>query len=382
MAEIIVKEVQTQRELREFIYLPSKIHNDEPDWLPPIYNDEWLLFNKKKNRSYQYTDAVFYLAYKNNKPVGRIMGLVNNRYNAIKNEKHGRFCFMECYNDREIAHALLKQVEEWVVSKGMIKIVGPLGFSDKDPQGFQIEGFEYPFLFTAATNSPYLPEMMEAEGYTKEVDLVNYYIAMPDQLPPLYTKAYERFSRNSGFELIEFSSKKEIKPFIIPVLELMNQTFSEIYGFVPLNDAEKQEFADRYLPIIDPEFIKVVRTKNQLVGFFIALPDMTAGIIAARGKLFPFGIFKILREMKKTKKLMLMLGGVRKDYRGQGIDILLGMKMLNSARKNKMSLIVSHLILENNTRMRAECERLDGKIVKRFRIYQKQLKPENERKSQ
>lgn len=378
MAEIVVKEVITRRELRKFIYLPSRVHKDEPGWLPPIYNDEWLLFNKNKNRSYQYADTVFYLAYKNNKPVGRIMGLINNRYNAIKNEKHGRFCFMECYNDREVVHALLKQVEEWVISRGMIKIVGPLGFSDKDPQGFQIEGFEYPYLFTAATNSPYLPVMMETEGYFKEVDLVNYNIPMPDQLPPLYMKAYERFSRNGEFEVIEFSSKKEIKPYIIPILELMNQTFSDIYGFVPLNDPEKEEFANRYLPILDPEFVKVVKADSEYIGFVIALPDMTPGIISAKGRLFPFGIFKILREMKKSKKMMLMLGGIRMDCRGKGIDVLMAIKMHNSAKKNNMTLIDSHLILENNTRMRAECERLDGKIVKKFRIYQKLLKPENE----
>ena len=374
VAEIIVKEVLTKKQLREFIYLPSKIHKNEQNWLPPIYADEWLLFNKKKNRSYQYADAVFFLAYKNNVPAGRIMGLVNNRYNSIKNEKHGRFCFMDCYNDQEVVHALLTKVEEWVLGKGMIKIVGPLGFSDKDPQGLQIEGFEYPYLFTAATNSPYLPVLMEPEGYTKEVDLVNYNIPMPDQLPLIYLKAHERFARKMEFEVIQFSSKKEIKPYIIPVLELMNQTFSDIYGFVPLNDKEKEEFANRYLQIVDPEFIKVVRSANELVGFVVAIPDLSPGIIAAKGKLFPFGLFKILKAIKKSKKMMLMLGGIRKDYRGQGIDVLMAFKMLESAKKREMRLIDSHLILENNTRMRAECERLNGKIVKRFRIYQKQLK--------
>jgi hypothetical protein len=345
MAEIILKEVLTRKELREFIYLPSKVHKNHPDWLPPIYMDEWLLFNKKKNRSYQYADAVFYLAYNDKKPVGRIMGLVNNRYNLIQNEKNGRFCFMECYNDQKVAHALLEKVEEWVRQRGMIKIVGPLGFSDKDPQGFQIEGFDLPYLFTAATNLPYLPNIVESEGYT--------------------TKAYERVSRSGEFEVIEFKSKKEIKPFIIPVLELMNGTFSEIYGFVPLNDKEKEEFAKRYLPLIDPDFIKVVRTKGDLIGFVVAMPDLSAGIKATKGKLFPFGLLRILKEMKKSKKMMLMLGGVRKDF--------MAVKMWNSARKSKMKLIDSHLILENNARMRAECERLDGKVVKRFRIYQKAL---------
>lgn len=373
MSEIVVKEVITKKDLRDFIYLPSMIHKDEPNWLPPLYTDEWLLFNKEKNKSYKYADAVFYLAYKDGKTVGRIMGLVNNRYNSIKNEKHGRFCFMECYNDKEVFHALLKKVEEWNLNKGMVKIVGPLGFSDKDPQGFQIDGYEYPLLFTAATNSPYMPAMMESEGYSKEVDLVNYLIPIPDTLPPIYIKAYERYSRKGDIEIIEFSSKKQLKPYILPVLELMNQTFSDIYGYVPLNDAEKAEFAQRYLPILDPQYVKVAKSGNELVGFIVALPDMTSGIIASGGKLFPFGIFKILKEMKKTKKLMLMLGGIKTNYRAKGIDVLLGIKLLNSASKNNKDILDSHLILEENARMRAECERMAGKIIKRFRIYQKNL---------
>jgi GNAT superfamily N-acetyltransferase len=373
MSEIIVKEVQSRRELREFIHLPAKVHKGEPGWLPPLYSDEWHLFDKKKNRSYNYSDAAFFLAWKDGKPVGRIMTLINNRYNEIKNEKHGRFSFMECYNDREIFHALITKAEEWVRNKGMVKIVGPMGFSDKDPQGFQIEGFEYPYLFTAPTNSPYMPALLEEEGYTKEIDLVNYNLPIPESYPSVYLKALERYSRNGEITITEFKSKKEIKPIIIPVLELMNQTFINIYGYVPLNDAEKEEFASRYLPVLDPEFVKIAKSKNEFVGFVVALPDLTPGIIAARGKLFPLGILRILKEMKKSTKLMLMLGGVREDYRGKGIDVMMAMKLIESARKHNKKTIDSHLIMELNARMRAECERMNGKIVKRFRIFQKSL---------
>lgn len=373
MSEIIVKEVQSRRELREFIYLPAKVHKGEPGWLPPLYSDEWHLFDKKKNRSYNYADAAFFLAWKDKKPVGRVMTLINNRYNEIKNEKHGRFSFMECFNDREIFHALISKAEEWVRNKGMVKIVGPMGFSDKDPQGFQIEGFEYPYLFTAPTNSPYMPALLVEEGYTKEIDLVNYNLPIPESYPSVYLKALERYSRNGEITITEFKSKKEIKPVIIPVLELMNQTFSKIYGYVPLNDAEKEEFAGRYLPILDPEFVKIARLKNEFVGFVVALPDMTPGIIAARGKLFPFGILRILKEMKKSTKLMMMLGGVKEEFRGKGIDVMMAVKLLDSARKHNKTVIDSHLIMEQNDRMRAECERMNGKIVKRFRIFQKSL---------
>jgi hypothetical protein len=373
MADIIIKEVVTRRELHEFIFLPEKIHKNEPEWLPPIYMDEKLLFNKKKNKSYKYADAILLLAYKEKKAVGRIMGIINKRYNTINNEYHGRFCFMDCYNDREVFQALIKKVEGWVRENGMKKIVGPLGFSDKDPQGFQTEGFEYPMFMTSANNSSYMNALIENEGYGKKVDLVNYLGNLPQALPEIYVKVLSRVEKTEGYKIIEFGKKKELKPYILDVLELMNETFNEIYGFVPLNDNEKTEFAARYLPILDPKFIKVVQAEGKLIGFAIGMPDVSSGILACRGRLLPFGIFKVLKESKQSKKLLMMLGGVKKDYRGKGIDVLMGMKLLQSAIEHKMELIDSHLVLEDNARMRAEYERVGCKVVKKFRIYQKDI---------
>jgi len=373
MAEIIIKDVVTRKDLHEFIFLPEKIHKNEPDWLPPIYMDEKLLFNKKKNKSYKYADAILLLAYKDNKPVGRIMGIINKRYNDINHEYHGRFCFMECYNDQEIFHALIKKVEDWVKENGMSRIVGPLGFSDKDPQGFQTEGFEYPLFMTAANNSPYMNTLIENEGYGKKVDLVNYLGKLPEVFPEIYVKVLARVEKTEGYKIIEFKNKKELKPYILDVLELMNETFMEIYGFVPLNDNEKNEFAARYLPILDPHFIKVVQAEGKLIGFAIGMPDVSPGIKACNGRLLPFGLFKVLKESKRSKKLLMMLGGVKKDYRGKGIDVLMGVKILQSSIERKMELVDSHLVLEDNVRMRAEYERVGCKVVKKFRIYQKEI---------
>ncbi|MZP56806.1 MAG: hypothetical protein GT600_15295, partial [Bacteroidales bacterium] len=166
---------------------------------------------------------------------------------------------------------------------------------------------------------------------------------------------------------------KELKPYIVPALELMNETFKEIYGFVPLTDSEKQEFANRYLPILDPKFIKMVRNEEGLIGFAIGMPDVSPGIKACRGRLLPFGILKVLKESKQSKKLLMMLGGVKKEYRGKGIDVLMGVKILESAINQKMESLDSHLVLEDNKRMRGEYERVGGKVVKIFRIYQKTL---------
>jgi hypothetical protein len=373
MGELVIKEVLTRKDRRDFIYLPEKVHRNEPNWLPPIYMDEWELYDKKKNKSYQYADALLLLAYRDNKPVGRIMGIINKRYNAINNEQHGRFCFMECYNDKEVFHALLTRIEDWARQNGMIRIIGPLGFSDKDPQGFQIEGFEYPQFMTAPTNSEYMPEFIMDEGYEKKVDLVNYLGKIPDQFPLVYERVLSRFESTNEYKIIEFTAKKELKPYILDVLELMNETFSEIYGFVPLNDKEKSDFAARYLPILDPNFIKVVKADGKLVGFAIGMPDISKGIRDAKGKLLPFGIFKILRESKRSKKLLMMLGGVKKEYRGKGLDVLMGVKILQSGIMHKMDSLDSHLVLEDNTKMRGEYERVGCKVVKKFRIYHKEL---------
>lgn len=373
MADIIIKEVLSRSDRREFIYLPSMVHKSEPNWLPPIYMDEWELYNKKKNKSYKYADAILLLAYRNNKLVGRIMGIINKRYNEIHKENHGRFCFMECYEDQEVIHELITKVEDWARAKGIVKMIGPLGFSDKDPQGFQIEGFEFPQFITCPTNSSYLPEMIVKEGYVKKVDLVNYIAPLPKDLPEIYKRVLSRVSKNTGYRIVEFKTKKELKPYIIPVLELMNQTFMEIYGFVPLTDKEKAEFAARYLPILDPKFIKVVENKDGLIGFAIGMPDVSEGVKKANGKLLPFGIFKILKESKRSRKLLMMLGGVKKEFRGQGLDVLMGVKMIESGMSYKMDCIDSHLVLEDNIRMRSEYERIGGEVVKKFRIYQKDL---------
>ncbi len=373
MDEIVIKEVLSKKDKRKFIYFPEEVHKNDPTWLPPIYMDEWELFDDKKNKSYQYADTILCLAYRGNKIVGRVMGIINRRYNEIHNEQHGRFCFMESFEDQEVVHELIKKIENWAKEKGMVKLVGPLAFSDKDPQGFQIEGFEYPKFIVCPTNDSYLPEMIEVEGYTKHRDLVNYLAKTPEDLPEVYKKILTRVSENKDYKIVEFKTKKELRPYVVPALELMNQTFMEIYGFVPLKDQEKQELASRYMMILDPKFIKVIEAKDGLIGFAIGIPDISEGIRKAGGKLFPFGIFKIIRESKRSKKLLMLLGGVRKDYRGKGIDVLMAVKILQAGIEHKMELIDLHLVLETNTKMRAECERIGGKIIKRFRIYQKDL---------
>ncbi len=373
MYNVVIKEVKSIKDLKEFIFLPEKIHRNNKNWLPPLYSDEWIIFNPKKNKSFTYCDHIQLLAYINDKPVGRIMGLINNRYNDIKNEKNGRFCFIETINDPEVSHALIKSVENWARDKGMKKIVGPIAFSDKDPQGVQLTGFDYSGVLSAPNNAPYLAGLIEKEDYTKEVDLVEYVAKIPKELPEIYKKIFKRVSDREDISIIEFKTKKEIKPYILDVLQVMNDTYSHIYGFVPLTDREKQDFAKRYLPVLDPNFIKAVSINGDIAGFVIAMPDIADGLRRAKGRLFPFGFISILRSVRKSTNLLMLLGAIKEEYRGQGLDALMGGKILESATNSHMITLDSHLILEHNKRMRAEYERINGKIAKTFRIFKKEL---------
>ncbi len=373
MGEITLTEVVSRKDLKRFIYLPEKVHRNNTNWLPPLLMDEWLLFDPKKNKSFEYCDHIRLLALKDGKVAGRIMGLVNRRYNEIQNEQHGRFCFLECYNDREVSHALINRVEEWARQKGLDKVIGPMGFSDKDPQGAQISGFEYSPVIAAPNNADYLPGLIEAEGYTRKIDLVDYMADIPEELPDLYKRVLSRFGNRQGYKIIEFRTKKDIKPMILDVLQVMNDAYSSIFGFVPLTDKEKKELAARYLPILDPRFIKAFSINDRVVGFVIAMPDLAEGLRKSRGRLFPFGFIHILRASKKSNNLQMLLGAILEEYRGLGLDVIMGAKILEEATRSRMKTLDSHLILEDNMKSRSEFDRINGKVVKTYRIYQKDL---------
>ncbi|MEI8114256.1 MAG: GNAT family N-acetyltransferase [Bacteroidia bacterium] len=372
---ITIQEVNSKKELKKFIHLPAAIHKDHSNWVPPIYMDDWEFFNPKKNKSFDSCDTLLLLAYRNNKVVGRIMGVIHRKYNEKHQETFARFAFFETWNDLEVAKALIQSVENWAREKGMSRLVGPLAFSDKDPQGFLIEGYDEPAVIAANCNFPYQVELLEKNQYTKEVDLVEYKINIPNPLPEFYLKIEERATRmNQGLRVLEFTSRTKVKPFIHPVLRLLNATFTEIFGFTPFTEAEMDDFANRYLFLINPRFIKVVaNSQNEVVAFVIGMSHIGDGIQKAKGYLFPFGIFKIFAAARKTNQLNLLLGGVDPAYRGKGLDVMMGVKMMQSAIAQGKTIIDSHLELETNTKVRSEMEKMGGVVYKRFRIFGKDL---------
>ncbi len=371
---VVIKAITDKSDLRKFIYLPAEIHKDHKNWLPPIYLDEWEFFTPSKNKSFSYCDTVLALAYREGKVVGRIMGIINRKYNDLRNEKHARFGYLECWDDPEVSHALLNYVEDWARVKGMHRIIGPYGFSDKDPQGLLIEGFEFTPLISAPCNQKFLVGLVEDEGYEKEVDCLMFRADLTKQVPEFYNKIFNRVNSNSEYKLLEFTRKRDLKPYILPILQLLNESYAHIYGFSPLEEQEMKDFAKRYMPVLDPRFVKAIIHAGQVVAFIIGLPNMSPGIQRSKGRLTPLGLFYIWLSSKSTKQLDLMLGGVKPDHQGRGLEVLMGLKLFDSAKQAQYTSVEVHLVLETNAPMLAQMSKLGALPHKRFRVFQKNLR--------
>jgi len=371
---IEIQQVFSRKDLRAFIHLPKKIHQGHKNWLPPIYIDEWKYFNPAKNREFLFSDTILLLAYKNGQPMGRIMGIINKKYNEYKGIKQARFGYLECYNDPLVSNALISSIEHWALESGMEHIIGPYGFSDKDPQGLLIEGFEHMPIPVSPCNFPYLVDLVLKEGYKKEIDCFVYQYNLKHDLPELYNRIMARALNNGHLKLHEFETKKQLKPLILPALSMMNNAYSDIYGFAPLDDKEMREFADRYMPILNPHFVKMISFDNEIAGFLVGLPNLSKGIQRSGGRLFPFGLFNIIKDAKKTKQLDLMLVAVKDKFRGRGLDVMMATKLVESAKKLKFEMVEIHLMLETNFKVLGEMKKAGAVVHKKFRVFRKELK--------
>lgn len=374
--EVTVRQVTCRRDLKKFIFLPEKIHAHHRNWLPPIYLDEWSYFNPDKNKAFAHCDTTLLLALRGSEIVGRIMGIIDRRHNRLKSKRDARFACLESFEeDDAVLKPLLESVENWARDRGMDRIVGPFGFSDQDPSGFLIEGFEHPPTISTYYNYDWMPRALELRGYEKEIDYVTYRIEWPADFPAQYCRMYDRILKRGSLEIVRIYKKKEARIWAKPAFRLMNESYAEeeIYGFSPLDDEEMDLLLRRYMSLVDSRFLFGVKKKNELLGFVIGIPDFSRGIRRARGRFLPFGFLKILLSMKKAEQLVLLLGAIKKEYRGLGIDLLLMMELWKSSRKAGMRVVDTHHQMETNRKMRAVSEWAGGTVYKRHRVYRKDL---------
>lgn len=369
MNNIEVKEVSNKSELNKFIYLPDFIHKEHDNWVPPIYMDEKEFFDKNKNTNFKKNDTILFLAYKDGIAVGRVMGIIPKVYNHFFKENNARFNYLDTIDDIDVAKSLIDAVKTWALSFKKDKLIGPLGFSDKEPQGFLYEGYNEPHVIASTCNYPYQTQQLIDLGFVKHKDLFVYKVDLSKDLPEFYNALAQRNLRY-GYKLIEFSSKLQARKYIHPILKLVNITYKDIYASTPFSEDEMDDFANKYMMVLNANLIKVIVDKNdEVVAFVVAMRDMGKGLKIAKGRLLPVGFIPFLYHQKRSKQLNLLLGAVANDHRNRGLDALLGTSLFDSAKKLGMDKVDTHLILEENIKMRKEIERIDGEIYKRYRLY-------------
>ncbi|MEC5394371.1 hypothetical protein [Bergeyella sp. RCAD1439] len=374
---IEIREVKSRKDLHTFVYLPEKIHRRHASWIPPLYMDERRFFDKSKNPAFQHNATLLLLAYRDGNPVGRIMGLIPKEYNEAKHQKTARFSYFECNEDREVFNALLSAVERWALAQESTLIVGPMGFSDKEPQGFLTMGFQEKTMMVTNCNFPYMVDFIEESGYAPYVELCQYEVPISEGVPEKYAVYSSRLLERMNFQIHEFTSTRQIQAFVRPVFNLINATYTDIYGFVKISEEEMDDFARRFIPLLNPKLVKIITHgdgERNVVAFVIAMPDLSDAVKKGRGRLWPLGWYHLLRAFKTSKRLVLLLGAVKNEMQGKGLDAILAVKLIDSAKALGFNMMDSHLIMRENTKMRREIERLQGyRLYKEYTIFSKTL---------
>lgn len=370
---ISIRQVRGSRDISAFIRVPFEIHANNRYWVPPLISGERDLFDESKNPAFEDCTASLFLGLLDGRPAGRIAGIVSRPFLA-KRAKCGRFGWFDCVRKPELASALLAAAESWLVSQGMEEVIGPMGFCDLDTTGLLVEGFEETPTIAGSYNPPYYAEYLEAAGYEKEIDYVEYRITVPDALPERVTRLAEQIRRRSGIRVFSEKDRKLLARRWGPeVFDVLNEAYEELFGTTRLSPAQIDFYIRAYLGHVDPAFIKLAADGDRLVGFVIAMPSLSEAFQKARGRLLPFGFIHLLLAMKRSRVLDFYLAGIRPEYRNQGIDVLLSYEMGRTALARGMKFAESNHELESNSRIQSMWKLYERRQHKRTRIYRKRL---------
>ncbi len=372
---VTVTRVQNKRAFREFLHFPLTLYKDMPAFVPPLLMDDADTLNPKKNPAYEFCDAAMYLAYKDGKLAGRVAAIVNRKANAQWGHDQVRFGWFDFIDDREVSKALLDAVEAFGRERGMTTILGPLGFTDFDPEGMLVEGYEYLSSMALHHNWPYYKEHMEALGYEKDVDWLEYRIYIGDTIPEKYTRVAKIVEDRYDLRLRKIT-KREVRKTDVgyKLFDLINETYSSLYNFTILPKKLVDKYVGFYLGVIDLKFVSLVEDKDHnIVGFGVVMPSITRALKKCKGKLFPFGWFHILRSMywKYEENFEMLLIGVKPEYQKKGVNSIVFVDLMKELLKGGFVYGESNAELESNLDIRSQWGDLEVKDCKRRRVYKK-----------
>ncbi len=378
MANISIKQVETKSEMKKFIRFNYELYKDNKYSVPDIYEDMLDTFSDK-NAAMEFCEAVYYLAYKDGKVVGRVAGIINNKANKTWNLNAVRFGWIDFIDDPEVSRALIEAVEKWGRSKGMTEIQGPLGFTDMDAEGMLIEGFEELGTMATIYNYPYYPKHIEALGYEKEADWIEMFIKVPREtgLPDRFKRIAEIVMQKYNLQIKKYtSSKKLAADYGQEIFQLINEAFKPLFGYSELSQKQIDQYVKTYLPILDLKLISLItESDGRLIGVGISMPSMSRALQKAKGKMFPFGWWHLLKALKwkKPKILDLMLVAIKPEYQGKGVNSLLFYDLLPIYIQEGYEYVETNVELETNAKVQQQWIYFERRQHKRRRCFKKTL---------
>jgi len=371
---ITVKEAISKRDLREFVKFPFSLYKDNPYWIPPIISDELASFDKTKNPAFENAEAYFFLAYQNKSIVGRIAAIVNWTEINQQKVKKMRFGWFDVIDDLEVTKALLDKVNDIGKQNKLEYIEGPVGFSNLDKVGVLTEGFDQLGTMITWYNHPYYKVHLEELGFEKEKEYYEWKFPFSNVEPETFKKANILIKKRYQLKSINFTSTKEIMPYVDKMFDLFNESYAKLSSFVPISDTQKEYFKKKYISFINPEYVVYVADKNdQLVGFAIVLPSFSKALQKAKGKLFPFGIFHLLKAKKQSKDVIFYLIGIHPDYQNKGVHAVIFNDYYDAFTKIGVENCVRTPELSDNLAIQKIWKNFDPKIYKKRRTYRKNL---------
>ncbi len=372
---IILKEISTNKELKNFVNFAYELYDNNKYWVPPLKKEELFSLRKDQNPAFDFCEAKYWLAYENKKIVGRIAGIINQKFNDKFNKKIMRFGWIDFIDDDSVSAKLLRAVEEWAKEKGMDEIHGPLGFTDMDFEGTLIEGFEEVSTLGAIYNYPYYPKQIEKEGYTKETDWVEFEVKMDNKpIPEKIQRITEIALKRNKLHILKVKKSKELLPYARELFYLINKSYKDLYGFVELSDKQIDMYVKQYFGFIKPEYLPIVlNEQNEMVAFGITMPSLSSAFQKCKGNLFPFGFIHVLKAMKNNPGLDLYLTAVRPDMQDKGVNAIIISEINKTINKNKIKFVETNRELEDNSKVQAQWRFFEHRQHKRRRCYKKIL---------
>lgn len=376
MAVNIIK-VTTKKQLKQFIRFNCELYKGNPYFVPDLYEDMIGTLRKDRNAAFEFCEADYFLAMQEDKIVGRVAAIINHRANEKWNRKAVRFGWIDFVDDAEVSEALLTTVEKWGKERGMTEIQGPLGFTDFDPEGMLVEGFDRVSTMATIYNYPYYPQHMEHHGYTKDVDWIEFLFKVPKQNWEKAERLSAIIARRNKLHAVECTSRSHLaKKYGKALFELVNECYSPLYGFSPLSDAQIAQFIKMYIPLIDLRLVSLIADEEEnLVGIGVSLTSFAEALQKSGGRLFPFGWIHFIKPLlnKHPKRLDFLLMAIKPEYQGKGVNAMIINDLLPRYIEMGVADIESNPELELNEKIQSQWDAFEKEQHKRRRAYKKEL---------